>query len=566
MRDATRALARLYPWEASASRELQRAVAFLDWEIRPATVVSAGYGLGIVVLLVVLVVTVLVPPPWRMATATGGLAVVLVTIHVVHVGPRLLATARRTAALGTAPELVVLAVLRMRLAPSPERAATFAAETASGRLSRSLEGHVRRARGTGRTGLERFGDEWHEWFPTLGRALALVGAAGSVPDHDRARTLDQAVSVVLDGTREQMRAYAASIRGPTTALYAFGVLLPTALVGLLPAARAAGLAVTAPVIALVYDVGLPAVLVGTSAWLLARRPVAFPPPALDAGHPAVPDRRRAATVGAVVVGLGAAVVTARVLPLWAPPIALCGAGGGTGLVIYYRPYVRQLRRIAAVEAGLTDALSLIGRRVSNGQPVERAIETAAGDVSGEIGDVLARGARQGRQLDVGVDTAFRGTHGVLEAVPSPRVRGSVALLDVAAREGAPAGRAILSVAGHVDELRQVERDARADIQSVLETLRSTAALFGPLVGGATVALARHMAGSGGTLLGATEPTPWLGLLVGWYVLVLAVVLTALSVGLERGLDRRLLGYRIGVALLLATGSFLGGYTLTAAVA
>lgn len=560
------ALAGLYPLETAAGDDLRRAIAFLDWRVEPTAWVRAGNGVGVVVLAATCFATVLAPTGWRFAVAAGGLALVLGTVHVVHATPKLLATARRTAALGTGPELVVLAVLRMRLAPSPERAAAFAADATSGPLADGLQSHVRRARGTAGTGLGRFGDEWSEWFPALGRALDLVVAAGAVSPAERDRALDRATNVVLSGTREQMQSFASSIHGPVTALYAFGVLLPTALVALLPAARAAGLAVTAPVVAVVYDLALPLVLLGASAWLLARRPVAFPPPGIDSTHPDVPDRRRLAAGVGIVAGVGGALLTARLFPGWAPPMTAVGAGVGTALVVNYRASVWVQREIRAVERGLTDALSLVGRRVSTGLAVERAIDEAADALEGPVGDVFATGARQGRQLDVGVREAFLGTHGALAAVPSPRVRGSVALLDVAAREGAPAGQAVLSVAEHVDDLQQVERDAREELRTVLETLRSTGMVFGPLVGGATVALADHMAGGAVGLPEATAPTPWLGLLVGWYVLVLAAVLTTLSVGLERGLDRALVGYRVGIGLLLATASFLCGYGLSAAVA
>lgn len=558
-------LAAAYPWDVSVSDELRRAVAFLGWTVDPADVVRAGYGVGMIGGLLGVALVAVAPARWRLAVGLAALALVLAAVHVVHAGPRLLATARRTNATGAAPELLVLAVLRMRLSPSPERAASFAAETATGRLADGLAGHVHRARGTGRTGLDRFADEWSPWFPALGRAVGLVTAAGRVPAHDRARTLDRAVDVVLDETRRSMQDFAAGIRGPVTALYAFGVLLPTALVALLPAARAAGLAIAPPVVAAVYDVGLPIVLVAAGAWLLARRPVAFPPPDLGPDHPDVADRRtHAGLAGTLAAACGLAI--GGFLPGWSTPVAAVGLGIGSALVVYYRPYVAVYRDIRATERGLTDALSVIGRRVAAGQAVERAIEAAAPAVDDEMGEVLADGARRQRQLDVGVETAFLGTRGVLRDVPSPRVRGGVALLAIAGREGQPAGRAILSMASHLDDLREVERSAREDVRTVAETLRSTGALFGPLVGGATVALAGHMSAGGPAMPGATDSLSWLGLAVGWYVLALAAILTVLATGLERGLDRRLVGYRVGTALLLATGTYLGGYVAATAVA
>jgi len=112
------------------------------------------------------------------------------------------------------------------------------------------------------------------------------------------------------------------------------------------------------------------------------------------------------------------------------------------------------------------------------------------------------------------------------------------------------------MADHVEDLQRVEREARRELASVTGTLRNTAAIFGPLVGGATVALADGMAA--GTL-GDPLPTAALGVAVSTYVLLMAAVLTALATGLERGFDRGLVGYRVGLALLCAVGSLLVGF-------
>jgi len=89
---------------------------------------------------------------------------------------------------------------------------------------------------------------------------------------------------------------------------------------------------------------------------------------------------------------------------------------------------------------------------------------------------------------------------------------------------------------HLRELDAVEAEARRSVEQVTRTLANTAAVFGPLVGGATVALAGAMGSAGPLASGGT--VDGLGLVVGAYVLVLAAILTALSTGLSRGFDAR----------------------------
>lgn len=562
---AVAGLAGLYPWPVSASEDLDRALGFLGATTSPETVVRAGYGAALVVMPVVVGGVVLAPTGFVPLLGLFGVVSLLGVVHLVHVAPRVLATARRTRALGEAPALVSRAVLRMRITPATEAAATFAAETGQGPLAASLREHVRRAAGTPRSGLTRFTSEWNEWFPALRRALLLVESAGAAPSGERDRTLDRGLDAVLDGTRDQMAAFAASLQGPATALYAFGVLLPLALVALLPAVGMTGVSLPLAAVVLVYDLLLPGVLLAASIWLLVRRPVTFPPPAISRSHPSLPDRRWPPVVAGVIVAAVSGIVTGMLLGSWTAPLAAVGAGVGVTLVSHYRPVKAVRDEVTAVEDGLADALYHVGRRVEEGEAVETAIASAADEVTDATGQVLADAARRQRQLKVGVHEAFLGEYGALATVPSVRARSTASLLALAAREGRPAGRAIVAMAEHLEELATVERDARHRIGQVTSTLANTAAVFAPLVAGATVALADGMAmdsGSGPMTDAGGPGTAGLGLSVGLYVLVLAALLTTLSTGLSRGLDRALVGHRVGWAMLAATATYLASFFAT----
>lgn len=544
-------LARGYPWPVDPGEELQQAIDFLERPVTASTIVRAGYVVGTGIGLVVAIMALLVPAKFRLPVGLAALSSGLLATHLVHRAPALWASAKRTSALGATPDLVARTVLSMRLAPSPERAAEFAANTGTGVLATSLGKHVRQGTHTAQSGLETFGDAWSDLFPSLRRSCDLVTAAGNAPAGDRERLLDRSLQTVMEGTRDQMQSFAARIRTPVTALYAFGVLLPTALVALLPAASAAGVAVTPLSVLVVYNIVLPGVLIAAGGWLLTRRPVAFPPPAVSSDHPDVSDHRRRAQIIGAVGALIAWLVASHLLPVWGAPIAALGVGTGLVLWVRFRSIVGIYDRIRAVEDSLPDALSLIGRRVANGRAVETAIEETATELDGETGTVLEAGARRQRQLQLGIQEAFLGRNGTLDRVPSPRVRGSFALLSLAAEEGRPAGSALLSLASHVQDLQDIEREARHSLAHICRTLQTTGTVFAPMVAGSTVALAEGIGGEA-ALGGGGQSLVWLGAPVGLYVLVLAVVLTALATGLTRGLDQTLVGYRSGRALVCAT--------------
>ncbi|QSG12882.1 Pilus assembly protein TadC [Halapricum desulfuricans] len=557
-------LALLAPVEADPSDELAQAVAFIEAPYDPETVVRAGYGAGIVGAAFGVGLSVFLPVPPPVAVLVT-LALALGSVHAVHELPGLLAAFKRTRALGDAPNLIGRAVLRMEIRPATETAVAFAAETGQGPLSESLQSSIDRAMGTPRTGLIEFAEHWADDFPALRRSAHLLSTAENAPDGERTRTLDRSLEAILHGTREQMADFTDAIRGPTTGLYAFGVMIPMAMIALVPAAAMAGVPVSIWVFVVLYDIALPAVLIGAGVWLLVRRPVAFPPPRVDRDHPDVPDRLwlplvvglTTGTIGYAVPSLGAFGVG------YLSPVAALGTGVGGFLLSYFDPITDVREHVRDVEEHLTDALYLVGRQVSEGEAVEAAIRQAGDRVPAETGEVFAQTAGIQKRLHLTVREAFFGEYGALRGVPSARAHGTASLLSIAADEGQPAGRAVVSMADHLEELQDVESEAKRQLSTVTGTLDTTAAYFGPLIAGTVLALAdvinsTDSVGEFGAEPLSTEP---LGLVVGVYVLVMSAVLTTLSVGLRHGLDRPLVGYRVGQSLLTAMPLYVGSVVL-----
>lgn len=576
--------------DSEASSELRRAVAFLGWDLTVDWIVETGYriGIGFGLGCAVLVSLVGGPVPGLLAGLAGGIT----ATHIVHRGPVWIASLRRTRALGAAPGLVGRLVLRMRLDPSTERAVRFAARTGDGPLTEGLARHQRGTADGPTSGLRTFAREWQPWFPAIDRAAALVRTAASAPPERRGRCLDRALDATIAGATDRLAAFVGDVRAPVSALYAFGVLLPLALIALLPAAAAAGVPVGPEAIAGIYLVALPLGLIAASTWLLSQRPVAFPPPSINRDHPNIDGRTPHAVVAGMTSGIIAAAGTAWIVAGWAAPVAAIGVGLGTALLVDVRQRRAVLSEIRAVERGLPDAMTVIGGDVAEGVAVETAVANAGKRLDGATGDVFERAGRRSETLRVGVREAFLGRGGPAVSVPSPRVRGTIALLAVAAREGRPAGDVLLELADQLEALRELEGDARRQLATVTGTLTNTAAVFAPLVGGATVALATGigaadvsgmgaeatasadavgLGGAGGNEAagesigtdgsdeaGSSGPlsVPVLGQIVGAYVLLLAALLTALATGLERGFDRTLVMYRVGIALPTAAATYL----------
>lgn len=545
--------ARLYPYEVETSEELQDAVAFLETDVTPETVVQAGYGAGIATMLLAFPAVLLGINP--LVAIIGPLCLGVLVIHGVHSMPNLLAAFRRTEALGEVPNLIGRAVLRMEIQPSTESAVRFAADTGRGPLSESLSAHIDRSMGTPRTGLLDFADEWAEHFPALRRSAHLLVTAQDAPEDERQRTLDRALMSILDGTRNQMADFTASIRGPTTALYAFGVMIPLALVAMLPASSFVGVEPSIYWFVVPYNVVLPIFLFSASLWLLVRRPVAFPPPKVGSSHPDVPDDLWMRLGWAPAVGVPTYVLIGLIPQIsYLAPIAAVGLGVGVAMIAVFRPIIIVRNYVRDVEEHLVDALFLVGRQVSEGESVEAIIQQAAEQVPEETGEVFEEAAGLQRRLNLRVSEAFMGEYGALNGIPSSRAYGTAELLAIASREGRPAGRAMVSMADHLEELQEVESETKRQLQQVTGTLQQTASYFGPMVAGATVALAGVIADEAaeeGQTASDLLPLDQLGIVVGTFLITLCFILVPLSIALRHGMDRAMIGYGIGRALISA---------------
>ncbi len=542
------ALSALYPWEVEASEDLVESLSFIQAKCSAETVVRAGFGAGFVVLFVGALPAIMLFRPLLAITVISLLA--FLTIHAIHSGPKLLAAFGRIEALGQSPNLIGRIVLRMQIQPATEMAVQFAADTGFGPLSRSLETHIDRARGTPRTGLISFADEWGDIFPAIRRSSHLLSTAQDATEEDRERTLDRSLEAVLDGTRDQMADFTESIRAPSTFIYSFGVMIPLALVALAPAASLAGIEVTTEAFIIIYNILLPIILIGLGLWLLIRRPVAFPPPKVTREHPDVPNSIRGPILLGIAGGIGLFVITTVLGLALLAPVSALGFGLGLALFGIYRPVAMVRAHVRAVERHLVDALYIAGRQVDEGEAVESAIDLAAKRVPGETGVVFGTASRLQNELRLTVEEAFLGTYGALNDIPSPRAYGTVSLLSIAASEGQPAGKAIVSMADHLEDLQDVERVTRRELSEVTGTLHHTAMVFAPLVAGSTIALAGGMVDQQVEGIG-NVPVEALAVIVGVYLIMLCLILTPLSVGLRYGLDKALIGYEVSKALLVA---------------
>jgi len=85
-----------------------------------------------------------------------------------------------------------------------------------------------------------------------------VKSSNSEPDEaQRIMTLNKSLDIVLEGTKTMMDAFASKLKTPTYVLYSIFILIPLALVALIPAVSIVGVRMDTVTLVIIYDIGLP---------------------------------------------------------------------------------------------------------------------------------------------------------------------------------------------------------------------------------------------------------------------------------------------------------------------
>ena len=405
---------------------------------------------------------------------------------------------RRQDASAEAPEVVSYLAMGLTTAPALDRAMAFAAEHAEGPLAEGMRGALWDVHLRGRTRIEdaflSVADAWGSRDADVKRAM--YGIAHAVRDgspETLARALDRARTQVFEGTRRRMREYAASLRGPTTALFALGVLLPLIVSSMVPLLSVGSFSPSAVEVAdrdqgnplpwvLLLDVAFPAATFAFAHAVSSRRPRSGPRGFV---------RMRRVLMGAVAVPVAVLLTLSFPNPL--VPVVAIGIAVGSlsvGLLSATRAAVREGRRREAVEREFPDALFQLGSRLQEGNGLESAFLAVADAAQGTECADLFRGIVHAMRFGGGtVEDALFGPGGALERMPSRTVRASLKLVvDLAVKDPETAGRAALETSSHLRDLQGIEQDLRAELRPTVDAMRATATFFAPAVLGVSASL------------------------------------------------------------------------------
>ncbi|WP_340820570.1 hypothetical protein [Methanolobus sp. WCC4] len=505
----------------------------------------------------------------------------------------------KVSSLGDIPEIISYIVMSMKLVPNMEVAIRFAAGNSSRPLAKDLKKmiwnlHVREYKGIDDAILE-FSNIWGKDSEYFKRALHLIKSSTSEPDEaQRIITLNRSLDLVLESTRNLMDTFASKLKTPTYVLYSVFILIPLALVALMPAITVVGIRFGIGTLVIIYDVMLPLLTFTYAEYILMQRPAAFIPQDIPESHPELEGIKKrkqlslllSSAIGVVISSLGYIliykgnpwnIVSTRTLDGIIPPTLFIIWGIVFAVAIYlnisYAPYKRIRDEIRRMENEFSDALFVLGRRISEGRSAEEAfIHTARAMEGSDISNAFERISLNLMNMRTDIRSAiFDEDFGAFRDIYSERIRTTMLLLvESVSKSHLVAGVAIVKLADHLKELQDVEIKIKQSLYDMTSTMRSTAAVFAPLIAGVTIALSEVIAKILQNIsksidrlpdnafpgpaqispenLNQSIPSDLFMFAIGIYIILITVILIRFSGTIEYGGDRAQLRYEIGQTL------------------
>ncbi|MEM3444392.1 MAG: hypothetical protein QW115_00275 [Thermoplasmata archaeon] len=439
--------------------------------------------------------------------------------------PRILSNRLKVRMLGRAPEAVNYMVMSMSLTPALDKAVAFAAENTDEPLSSGLKKVIwniyTRKFNTIEESFLDFAYEWGYWNEDLKRALyAIRMAVFERSDEGLKRNLEKAKDIVLLGTKKKIDEFAASLSGPTTILFAIGILMPMVIGAMLPMISLVNINLTVPsegstttagisttqqasdntvTLIVLMDILFPLVSFGYAYYILGRRPGTTPPPKIK---PKMSQKKKNAILLTSII-LAVCISLVSIPMVLAPegtlfyyigplPIII---GIGLGIAYYCGTTVFAIKKerddIIKMEEEFPDALFQLGSRMAEGSSVEVALKRTAESMEGtKIGELLKKIVFSiqvsGETLD---EVLFSRTRGILRDFPSKLISVTFkTITEIVKKDPLTAGQTIIEIANYQRDLKKVDHEIRRELASTAGMMKTTAIVFAPIVMGMTSAL------------------------------------------------------------------------------
>ena len=513
------------------------------------SVLLLGYTISMASLLIVLLL--FGPQSGAMALFPALLAPLAAASLFVN-APESLSQGEERRILAESPAVVGGLTMSMQLQPSLERAVLFASRgthgVLPGRLREAMWSSLTRVQGSVERAVIDMSSAFSSVNDPLRQSLHLIMAATRERTREGMdRLLDKANSIALNGVRDAVDRYVASLSTPTMVLFSLGTLLPIMLFTLLPMLSLGS--------SFGGDAEAPSSLGGMAALLLIVFPSAsfIYARSILRRNPLVPGVPEAVVwrrdlplfvlmwvviaASSFVVDLGERQAYLQAASVVLPPCAYLSLNLRSG-------HSARSRR-SRDEKEMVNALFLVGNTMAAGASLEEALRrTALARPGGSFESMARRVLHRATIIGGGMKRALSEDKVLKET--SPLVQAAFATVaECSERDPRYAGQVALNLAQLLSDLNACQAKIDEKLKGVVDMMRSTALVFGPVVLGVTSSLF--------AVIGGAEAVDDIVLLTGIYIAQLSLIVSHFTVFLQGNGSWGEVGYqfatRTPVALL-----------------
>ncbi len=561
---------------------------------------AAGVNIDLFTMALMLLTTLLLP---------------FIMLNLIASYPKTFVQYKKIHSLGDIPEVLSYLVMYLKLVPNLENSVNFAAMESNTSLVKDLrkmlwDMHIRVYHGID-DALTHFANQWGSWSDHFKRSLHLIrSSVHESMEAQREITLNKALDVGLEGTREQMQKFASKLHQPTLIIYSIGIMIPLAVIAMLPAAGLIGLQITIFQMFFLYDFILPLILFLYMRKILLMRPATFNPPHIPINHPEIATINKqkqlfiSIILGATISFIGfssllfpflsdntiggeimSSFTLFAVINEWVPLTLFIIWGFALGVSYYthvvYHPYKKIRDQIKQMEKEFSDSLYIIGKRIGEEKsPEESFLYTAQTMEGSAIATIFFKTGYNLTAIHTTIHEAlFSAEYGSLKHVYSTRITSIMRLFVEGIKKSQQSvSISLVKLADHLKELQKVELNIKETLNTLTSTLRSTATVFAPMIAGVTLSITQlisviiskmsqnlnastHSLSTGSTTFSSITnsfsleniQTEYFVLVIGIYIIELVILLTRFTNGIDEGDDKAEFMYTLGKALPIAVG-------------
>jgi len=437
---------------------------------------------------------------------------------------------------------VVLAILymvvSMRISPNVERALRFAASNITGPLAwdmrRLLWDIEMRKYYSANEALDDYIIRWKPENEEFSESLRLIRDSQHQTQQRALTELDQALEVILEGTKTRMKHYAQDLLMPVMVIHMMGIVLPILGTIMAPLAAVFLSELVSPIHFIIgYDIILPIIIIWFINHTLNKRPMTLSQVDISR-HPNLP-KGNSVRIGKTSIPVLPLTIFILLL-FWITPIIYFSAnphliipeyeyntgkslyqpvialdnnplytllmssliilGVGISLAMFYIlsniQKAKVQKNIENIEGEFELALFKLGNKISAGTPTELAIEKSLDDIKDlSISGLFKHTLRNIKTLGMTFESAlFDKEWGAMRYYPSKIIENVMyAVIDTSKKGVTYASESMLRISRYLKNIRETQEYIRDLLTDTVSSMKFQAYFLTPLITGMIVAMA-----------------------------------------------------------------------------